>query len=282
MSSATMPALRAEPEAPRREAGDTLAGRYDERAGVYRDLWAPILEVADRRLVHDLATATRGPVRDVLDLGTGTGVLLPHLRSAFRGAEITGVDSSPGMLALAPAGFRRAVMDARDLELPRASFDLVTAAFMLFHLIPPIDGVREARRVLRTGGRFAALTWESMIHTEADRTWSACLDELGAVAPDPLPSSQGELDTPEKVRTLLESAGFVAVDARVEKLEVGIPRNGFLRLRSMMGPEIGRFRSLDSAGRLRCVLEADRRLTRLPDSAFTFRGTVVRAVGTAG
>lgn len=50
-------------------------------------------------------------VREVVDLGCGAGNAMPHLASAFPGARVLGVDSSPSMLA-------RAAEDLRDVSFP--------------------------------------------------------------------------------------------------------------------------------------------------------------------
>jgi ubiquinone/menaquinone biosynthesis C-methylase UbiE len=89
-----------------------------------------------------------GPVRDALDVGTGTGAGALAVAARFPEATVVGVDVAEGMLDQArrnaPAlRFERA--DASALPFPDASFDLVTHANM-------IPFVAEAARVLRPGG----------------------------------------------------------------------------------------------------------------------------------
>ena len=86
--------------------------------------------------------------RRVLDLGTGTGEMLPELRRRTRG-EVVGVDNDPAVLALAGDGCIQS--DAQPLPFEDASFDLVFTQ-MFFLWAHPVDQVlSEIRRVLETG-----------------------------------------------------------------------------------------------------------------------------------
>lgn len=97
--------------------------------------------------------------RRILDAGCGSGVLSAALRG--RGADVTGVDASAGMLALA----RRRLGDdvalhVADLSdpLPFAdgAFDDVVAALVLHYLEDWGPTLAELWRVLRPGGRLIA------------------------------------------------------------------------------------------------------------------------------
>jgi SAM-dependent methyltransferase len=64
------------------------------------------------------------------------------------------IDLSPTMLDLAPRPSVRA--DGARLPAADASVDAVTALYTLYHYDDPHVPIREARRVLRPGGMFAA------------------------------------------------------------------------------------------------------------------------------
>jgi SAM-dependent methyltransferase len=64
------------------------------------------------------------------------------------------IDLSPTMLGLAPRPSVRA--DGARLPVSDASVDAVAALFTLYHYDDPRVPIREARRVLRPGGLFAA------------------------------------------------------------------------------------------------------------------------------
>ncbi|WP_236242328.1 class I SAM-dependent methyltransferase [Streptomyces sp. CC228A] len=99
---------------------------------------------------------------DVLDVGTGTGQVAVHLWQL--GHRVTGVDLAEGMLDLArakaaelddPPVFR--VGDAVRPPLPAASFDAVTARYLLWTLREPVRALRNWRELLRPGGRLAVV-----------------------------------------------------------------------------------------------------------------------------
>jgi SAM-dependent methyltransferase len=256
-----------------------LTQRYDLEASAYRELWAPILRVAGQSLLRRLDGA---PPRRILDVGTGVGALLPDLRTTSPGAWVLGVDRSAGMLRLAPAEFARAVMDARQLALRSASVDRVLMVFMLFHLDSPATGLREARRVLRPGGRIGTLTWGGDLESPATRIWKDCLDAHGAVPLDPGAEARHEaVDTPDKMEALLRGAGFASARAWTEDLVASIEVDQLLRLRTSMGSSKPRFDSLDPEAQFACVSEARRRMERLAPEDRVARGMVVHAVGVA-
>ncbi len=256
-----------------------LANRYDREARAYRELWAPILRVAGLSLLRSLEDAS---VQRVVDVGTGVGALLPDLCAAFPQAWVLGVDRASGMLALAPASMPRAVMDARQLAIRSGTVDLVVQAFMLFHLEAPVDGLREARRVLCRGGRVATLTWGGELESRATRIWTECLDAHGAIQADPAVQARHEsVDTPGKMEALLRVAGFEAPRGWVEELVSTIDLEHLLRLKTSMGSSKPRFDSLDPLAREACLASARGRLAELAPGDFVARGRIVCAVASA-
>lgn len=102
-----------------------------------------------------------GPGDRVLDVGTGTGRLA--LGAAGRGAKVVGLDFSLPMVkeaAQKSSGILWLCGEASRLPFGPGKFDVVASAFVLRNLLRA--GVleasfREARRVLRPGGRWLAL-----------------------------------------------------------------------------------------------------------------------------
>jgi ubiquinone/menaquinone biosynthesis C-methylase UbiE len=94
--------------------------------------------------------------RRILDVGCGSGPLFAELRD--RGAIVTGIDKSAGMLDQA----RRRLGDGADLQVaelgsplpfPDGTFDDVTASLVLHYLEDWGPALAELRRVLKPGGR---------------------------------------------------------------------------------------------------------------------------------
>jgi len=93
----------------------------------------------------------------VLEVGIGTGLNLPHYPA---GTEVTGIDLSPKMLAIAR---RRAAdldlkadlreMDAEALDFPDQSFDSVVYSLCLCTIPDPVRALQEGLRAARPGAR---------------------------------------------------------------------------------------------------------------------------------
>lgn len=119
---------------------------YEEDPGRF-SAWRP------SRDVHG-AVATRirsEKLAPLLDLGCGPGRLAEAVATVD---TWIGLDRSPTMLRDAP----RPVVLAEATEIPVASGSVgaVAALWMLYHLDDPTAALREARRVLRSGGLFVA------------------------------------------------------------------------------------------------------------------------------
>lgn len=95
---------------------------------------------------------------DVLEIGFGSGLNVPHYPSAVH--SVTAVEPSDVAWRLAgkrvgrsPVEVRRQGLDGQHLDLPDASFDCALSTFTLC-TIPDVDAaLAELRRTLRPGGR---------------------------------------------------------------------------------------------------------------------------------
>jgi len=129
---------------------DSVTG-YASWADTYDVLPNPLIEVEEpavRQLVTD------APPGRALDAACGTGRHAAFL--ATRGHRVTGVDTSPAMLARARARVPEAALAVGSLAalpIPTASVDLAVCALALMHLPEIGPAIAELRRVLRPGGR---------------------------------------------------------------------------------------------------------------------------------
>ncbi len=109
--------------------------------------------------VLDLIDLRPGSTAEVLDVGCGNGLYLSRLQS--HGITAVGCDLSGGMLSAAAQSVGDAHLvnaDVSALPFATASFDVVLAPHMLYHVDDRRSAVREVRRVLRPGGHCVAVT----------------------------------------------------------------------------------------------------------------------------
>jgi SAM-dependent methyltransferase len=251
---------------------------YALGADAYDDTWSPVIlppaEAVVRRI--DLAHA-----HCVLDVGAGTGALTPALRAAAPHATIISIDPASEMLRFATRHRRvvPALGDATALPVAGATVDAVLLAYMLFMLAEPADGLREATRVLRPGGRVGTVTWASEDPSRAARTWDATLDELN-VSAVPAHSNHAGLDTSDAVATLLRDAKLVPDDVWLETIEFTLAPEAFWRLRTSHGSNGVRLARLDPARREGVLNELRTRLAPLATADYAFGGTLVCSVST--
>jgi ubiquinone/menaquinone biosynthesis C-methylase UbiE len=133
----------------------TNVGRYQRIAPVYDLLDLPFERRRYRALRPLLFDGMAG---QLLDAGIGTG---RNCEFYPRGAVVSGIDTSPAMLARAhercptlAAGGRLYQMDVTALKFPTGSFDAAVASF-LFCVLPDqlqVPALRELRRVVKPGG----------------------------------------------------------------------------------------------------------------------------------
>lgn len=101
------------------------------------------------------------PMESLLDIGTGSGNFPTRLREAGHLGRLIGMDFSSGMLEVASTKTKEVEWiqgNAMELPFPDSSFDVVTARHMLYHVPDMNKAIREAKRVLKLGGRFMAVT----------------------------------------------------------------------------------------------------------------------------
>lgn len=133
--------------------------RYDRLAPFYDLLEAPVERFrfsSWRKRLKNRVIGKRG-----LEAGVGTGKNFRHYPS---NVHITAIDVSPRMLDRAE---KRAQtlgidvdlrqMDVQELQFRDQSFDTVFATFVFCSVPDPVLGLRELRRVCKTGGRLLLL-----------------------------------------------------------------------------------------------------------------------------
>jgi demethylmenaquinone methyltransferase/2-methoxy-6-polyprenyl-1,4-benzoquinol methylase len=165
------------------------------------------------RTVDALALA---PGARVLDLACGTGDLARDARAA--GFEPVGIDISAGMLEAATAPGPLVRGDGSVLPFADASFAGVLCGFALRNFVALPAVFAEVARVLRAGGRFAALDAAvppNAVLRAGNAIWfRGAVPLIGRVlgrdaeAYRYLPKSTAYLPEPERLAGVLRDAGF--------------------------------------------------------------------------
>ena len=139
---------------------DPIRGEYTRAATHYDRRWADYIERSTR---ETLARLSSNAADQVLDIGCGTGVLLERLSRTVDPRQLTGVDLTPAMLAVArrrlPAGVALSAARAEALPFNEDSFDVVISCNVFHFIDDPTAGLREMHRVLRPGGRVVITDW---------------------------------------------------------------------------------------------------------------------------
>ncbi len=166
----------------RRERGAALSrARLED----HRRIWAakPVLQGVYEPW-FDALLAQAG-ARDVLEIGAGPGFLSAHARRRRPDLRWIATD-------IIAAPWNDVAADAGRLPFSGASFDTVVCLDLVHHLARPRDFFAEAARVLRPGGRIAAVEpWVSPLSFPIYRWLHEEGCDLGIDPWDPFPASAG-------------------------------------------------------------------------------------------
>lgn len=162
------------------------------------------------------------PTERLLDIGTGPGSFPTRLREAGHLGRLVGMDFSGGMLEVAKAKTNAVEwIQGNAMELPFAdsSFDVVTARHMLYHVPDMNKAIQEAKRVLKPGGRFMAVTNDDGYMKEY---WEAVFEALKDDS-DFAPMTGSVLDRQyfsahleEQIREVFRNSSFIRLESTLE------------------------------------------------------------------
>lgn len=170
----------------------------------------------------------------VLETAAGTGVLTRALASRLPGTvQIVATDLNQPMLdqaAKQSPGRRVAWRQADALALPfeDQSFDVVACQFGVMFFPDKVQGYREARRVLKPGGRFMFNVWDEISTSEFADVVTQALAEVFPKDPPRFMARtpHGYHDT-GAIRDALQTAGFanIAIEPLDHRSKAPSPRH---------------------------------------------------------
>lgn len=139
-----------------------ISNKYNRLASIYDLRWRNYL---DRSFSFLLDFAEISPSASILDLACGTGELTRLILKTNPQQDITGIDISPAMLAIANNKLeaypqaKLSIASATELPFARQSFDLVICANAFHYLESPELTLAEIKRVLKPKGTIVILDW---------------------------------------------------------------------------------------------------------------------------
>lgn len=162
--------------------------------------------------------------RRVLETAAGTGAVTRAVARVLPEAEIVATDVNPGVLEYATAHFDSGSVtfqqaNAQELPFPDESFDLVLSAFGVMFFPDKVRAHDEARRALRSGGRYLFVTFADLSRNPVPEAAGKAVD---AMFPDDPPRYMERGPFSYTDRTQVEddagAAGFS--DVAVETVEL--------------------------------------------------------------
>lgn len=187
------------------------------------------IETMKAKLTHALiAGLAICPGEQVLELGAGTGEVALRLGQIVGPTgNVLATDVAPGMVELlrrtvaSTANIKVAQIDARQIDLPDGSVDVVVFRMGLMLVAEPQRVVEECHRVLKSGGRLGVAVWAA----PQDNPWltavgmAAMMHGLVSGGPPTAPGGPFSLADPAVLEQLIRDSGFMDVTVREVETE---------------------------------------------------------------
>jgi SAM-dependent methyltransferase len=208
------------------------AGFVDEQLALATEALLDAAQIGEGDRVLDLAAGPGGAGLAAAQRVSSTGrVVLSDVA-----AEMVAVAAKR---ASADAQVSTAVFDQSAIDFGDASFDAVINRHGLMFVEDPAQTVAEAVRVLRAGGRYAAMTWDRReVNPWLGLVLDAVSEQFGVPFPPPNVRGPFSLDTPDVLASVLRDGGLedVTVEAMSTPMHAASLGEWWERVPKLAGP----------------------------------------------
>jgi SAM-dependent methyltransferase len=165
----------------------------------------------------------------ILETAAGTGIVTRAIAAAVPGSTVLATDLNQAMLDVAAEKTRGGDLkwrqaDAQSLPFESSAFDVVVCGFGVMFMPDKQAAYREARRVLRSGGRFIFTVWDRI---ETNPLMHVADETVAGLFPDDPPHFLARTpcgyNDKARIERDLREAGFTSVIIDEVRRETDVP-----------------------------------------------------------
>src|SRR6187549_3830807 len=193
----------------------SIPANYERYLGPF--LFEPYADDLVSRLQHK-------KYNDILEIACGTGRVTAHLARSVQFDTLVATDLNPDMIDMARTKVKSNKikwMQANAMDLPFADryFDLVVIQFGIMFFPDKQKGLKEAYRVLRTGGKIIYSTWNKVETVKAIHEGRVVIESYFGDDPPKFYSVPFSMYDDRELTTIARRAGFKSITTTLVKKE---------------------------------------------------------------
>jgi len=157
----------------------------------------------------------------ILELAAGTGIVSREIKSALPNAHLMVTDLNAPMLDVAASKFQPTesvefrIVDAMETPFSDESFDLLACQFGVMFFPDKVQSFREARRLVKPGGRYIFSTWSGFAANPFAMVADECAQSFFPDDPPMFYKAPFSYPDPDQVCLDLKSAGWDDVEFEI-------------------------------------------------------------------
>ena len=161
---------------------------------------------------------------DILEIACGTGRVTKHLAKSVKHDTLTATDLNPDMIAIAKEmtgdqHIKWIAADAMELPFDDGSFDLVVMQFGIMFFPDKEEALKEAYRVLKTGGKLIYNTWNKAETNEAIHEGRLVIESYFGQNPPIFYNVPFSMHDDRELTTITRRAAFKSITTTLVKKE---------------------------------------------------------------